>query len=96
MQNKINKNSSGVPFLSSLPFIGNLFSYKDDEMKKTELVIFLKPSVISNASLDGDLRKFREYLPDLAATEASTLDQFKSLVRLPRQSETSETNGTQP
>jgi len=62
MQNKIKKNSSGIPFLSDLPLIGNLFSYKDEELLKTELVIFIKPTVIKNPSLDGDFKGFREYL----------------------------------
>ena len=62
MQNKVNKNSSGVPFLSGIPLIGNLFSYKDEQFTKTELVIFIKPTVIKNPSLNGDFKEFREYL----------------------------------
>ena len=62
MQNKVNKNSSGVPFLSGIPLIGNLFSYKDEQFTKTELVIFIKPTVIKNPSLNGDFKDFRKYL----------------------------------
>lgn len=63
MQNKVDKNKGGVPFLSSLPLVGNLFSYRDDSFTKTELVIFLRPNVISGGGVDFDLGKYREYLP---------------------------------
>ena len=62
MQDQINKTTSGVPILSSIPFIGALFSYQDDEYIKSELVIFIRPVVIHNASLDGDLKDYRKYL----------------------------------
>ncbi|MCW8830088.1 MAG: pilus (MSHA type) biogenesis protein MshL [Gammaproteobacteria bacterium] len=62
MQDQINKQQSGVPILSSIPFIGALFSYQDDEYVKSELVIFIRPVVVHDASLDGDLREYRKYL----------------------------------
>jgi len=62
MQDQINKQQSGVPILSSIPFIGALFSYQDDEYVKSELVIFIRPVVIHDASLDGDLKEYRKYL----------------------------------
>jgi len=65
MQNKINKDKSAVPFFGNLPFIGSLFNYRDEETIKTELVIFLRPTVIQNGSLDGDFKNFRKFLPEL-------------------------------
>lgn len=62
MQDQIIKTNSGVPFLSSIPFIGALFSYQDDEYIKSELVIFIRPVVIHDASLTGDLKDYRQYL----------------------------------
>ena len=62
MQDQIIKNKTGIPILSSIPLIGALFSYQDDEYVKSELVIFIRPVVIHDASLDGDLRDFRQYL----------------------------------
>ena len=53
-----------VPVLSRIPLLGNLFMNRDDATTKTELVIFLRPTVIREASLDGDYREFREHLPD--------------------------------
>lgn len=62
MQDQINKQKSGVPILSSIPLIGALFSYQDDEYVKSELVIFIRPVVIHEASLEGDLKEYRKYL----------------------------------
>jgi general secretion pathway protein D len=52
-----------VPGLSKLRVIGNLFKYKNDISTKSELVIFLRPIVIKDASLEGDFAKFRSTLP---------------------------------
>ena len=38
-------------------------SYRNDTATKTELVIFLRPMVMRDASLDGDLAAYRRYLP---------------------------------
>ncbi len=47
-----------------IPGIGIVFKGKDDATRKTELVIFLRPTVISNASLESDeLMSFKQYLP---------------------------------
>lgn len=64
MEDKINYNTDAVPGLGGLPGIGNFFRNRDDTNTKTELVIFLKPTVIRNASLNGDYREFRQQLPD--------------------------------
>jgi len=64
MQDTTGQNKKGIPVLSQLPLIGDLFSYRDDEYTKTELVIFLRPIVVKDASLSGDLREYRRYLPD--------------------------------
>jgi len=55
MQDKTDKNDSGVPLLSKLPLIGSLFRYRDDAVTKSELVIFLRPTVIKGAGAGLDL-----------------------------------------
>lgn len=64
MQDTLDKSTAGLPFIARVPLLGNLFSYRDDSASKTELIIFLRPVVIHQASLDGDLRQFRKHLPD--------------------------------
>ena len=63
MQDDINNNEDGVPGLSRVPVAGELFKYRNDRSNKSELVIFLRPIVIKDPSLDGDYQKFREFLP---------------------------------
>ncbi|MBL4712629.1 MAG: pilus (MSHA type) biogenesis protein MshL [Gammaproteobacteria bacterium] len=71
MQDQINKESRGVPFLSSIPLLGALFSYTEEEYVKSELVIFIRPVVIENASLDGDLANYKKYLLEDLQQETS-------------------------
>jgi MSHA biogenesis protein MshL len=62
MQDTLKKSTSGIPFLSKIPWIGRLFSLQDEELVKTELIIFLRPIVIKDASLNGDLSPYRPFL----------------------------------
>jgi type II secretory pathway component GspD/PulD (secretin) len=55
---------NGLPNVSRIPVFGDLFSYRDDTSTKKELVIFLQPQVVRNASIDGDLSGYRRHLPD--------------------------------
>ncbi|MEX0607154.1 MAG: pilus (MSHA type) biogenesis protein MshL [Halofilum sp. (in: g-proteobacteria)] len=63
MQDSAERTRRSVPLLGSLPLIGGLFSYQDQSVDKTELIIFLRPTVIGEASVTGDFRRFRSYLP---------------------------------
>lgn len=62
MQDSRDNNSDEIPGLSKLPVIGNLFKYRKEESKKSELVIFLRPTVLTDASLGGDFRDYRASL----------------------------------
>lgn len=62
MQDQINKENRGVPILSSIPLLGALFSYTEEEYVKSELVIFIRPVVMEHASLEGDLADYKKYL----------------------------------
>ncbi len=63
MQDVVNNNDDAVPGVSKIPFLGNLFTYRNDVTTKTELVIFLRPTVIRDASVQGDYSSFRSNLP---------------------------------
>jgi type IV pilus assembly protein PilQ len=39
-----------VPYLGDIPFLGNLFKTKTKSSKKTELLIFITPKVVSDRS----------------------------------------------
>ncbi len=63
MQDEINKLTDEVPWLARIPILGNLFQNRNDTTQKTELVIFLRPIVIKDASVNGDFSEFRDSLP---------------------------------
>ncbi len=63
MQDEINKLTDEVPFLARIPLLGNFFQNRNDTTQKTELVIFLRPIVIKDASVNGDFSEFRDSLP---------------------------------
>lgn len=64
IQDSVDLNRSGTPVLSELPGIGDAFSYRDNHVNRTELVIFLRPRVIREASLGGELADYQRYLPE--------------------------------
>ena len=51
MQDRTSKQTDGVPYLSRIPLVGDLFSFRNDEVKKSELVLFLRPTVIRGAGV---------------------------------------------
>ncbi|MDP3819081.1 MAG: pilus (MSHA type) biogenesis protein MshL [Methylotenera sp.] len=71
MQDEMLNNTDKVPGVSKVPVVGKVFTGKNDASRKTELVIFLRPTVISNASLESDeLSNYRQYLPSQAIERA--------------------------
>jgi general secretion pathway protein D len=54
----------GLPLASRIPIFGDLVSNRNDQATKSELVIFIRPVVIREASVEGDLAEYRRYLPD--------------------------------
>jgi general secretion pathway protein D len=64
IQDNVQTQRDGVPGLSRLPWgLGDLFSYRNDQAGKTELVIFIRPVIVNQAGVDGDLADHRRYLP---------------------------------
>lgn len=62
MQDSSNKTRSGLPGLSEQESFGFLFGQQERNLDKTELVIFLRPRVIKNASINGELKDFKRFL----------------------------------
>ena len=63
MQDSSTNNEDAVPGASGIPFLGELFRYRNELQRKSELVIFLRPVVLHEASLDGDFQEYRRFLP---------------------------------
>lgn len=54
---------TGVPWVSDVPVLGDLFSTRDDSTGKSELVIFIRPVIIKNPDVDnGDLHSVSRFL----------------------------------
>ncbi len=64
MQDSLQKNRDGLPVLSRIPGAGDAFSYRDDQVAQTELVIFLRPIVTREGGVQAELAPYRSLLPD--------------------------------
>ena len=63
MEDRIIQRNNRLPGLGDLPLAGELFTNRNNQAQKTELVIFLRPVVIREASLRGDFARFTDHLP---------------------------------
>ncbi len=63
MEDKIDYQTQRVPIIGQLPVVGEVVNNRNNQARKTELVIFLRPVVIKDASLDGDYAGMRHFLP---------------------------------
>ncbi len=64
MEDRIQRNTDQVPGLADVPVVGEALKGRDNLTQKTELVIFLRPTVIPNASLESDeLSGYQDFLP---------------------------------
>jgi general secretion pathway protein D len=63
MEDLVDRNEDAIPGVRNVPGLGQLFSQRSDENRKTELVIFLRATVIRDPSIEGDYRGMRSLLP---------------------------------
>jgi general secretion pathway protein D len=72
MQDEFRKDDEDVPGFSSVEGVGELFKFREQQQIKSELVIFLRPTVIRVPDVRRDLASFRRYLPE-------NLEKFEAL-----------------
>lgn len=63
MEDALQNKDQTTPGIGRIPLIGELFTQRNDSVKKTELVIFLRPIVIRDPSISGDFAELRSSLP---------------------------------
>jgi MSHA biogenesis protein MshL len=63
IQDELTDNADTVPLVNRIPFVGDALANKNIANAKTELVIFLRPIVVRDPSLDGDYRGYRVFVP---------------------------------
>jgi MSHA biogenesis protein MshL len=64
MEDSFDGQRDGLPILSRVPVVGDAVSFRNDTARKSELVIFLRPVVVRDPSVTGDLAEYRRYLPE--------------------------------
>ena len=64
MQDIVEQTDTGIPGVRNIPIIGEIFSNRSQLSRKTELVIFLRATVIYDPSMEGDFRSLKNQLPD--------------------------------
>ena len=63
MQDSVTNTEDTIPGVNQVPGVGQLLAQRKDLNLKTELVIFLRATVIRDGSVDGDYANFRSLLP---------------------------------
>lgn len=64
MRDRIENGTDAVPGVGRVPVLGELFKYRNNHSAKSELVIFLRPTIVRDASVHGDYRDAARELPD--------------------------------
>jgi general secretion pathway protein D len=69
IQDNVRRDRDQVPYAGNLPRVGDAFAFRDEEVSKSELVIFLRPTVVRNPTLDSEeLKHLRRLLPEIDKT----------------------------
>jgi len=63
MQDIVENTETFIPGIRNIPLLGEALSNRSDLSRKTELVIFLRATVIRDPSIDGDFQSLRTQLP---------------------------------
>ena len=57
IQDNANRSENRVPVLGSIPVIGNLFKSRSKRQIKTNLMVFIRPTVIANKDQSSELTR---------------------------------------
>ena len=63
MQDSVDNRNDAVPGVSDIPVVGNAFKYANQTATKNELVIFLRPVVLQDPSMEGDFQSYKALQP---------------------------------
>jgi general secretion pathway protein D len=69
MEDDLTFNREQIPVLGDVPAVGEAFKFRNERAQKRELIIFVRPTVITNPSLESDeLKFFQRYLPQVGGS----------------------------
>ena len=63
MEDRLDNRTGRLPGLGDIPLFGEVFNNRANSSAKSELVVLIRPTVIRDASIDGDFSSFKEALP---------------------------------
>ncbi|MDR1936554.1 MAG: type II and III secretion system protein, partial [Candidatus Accumulibacter sp.] len=71
MEDRLENKSGRFPGVGDIPLLGEVFTTRNDASRMSELVIVLRPTVIRDASINGDFSRLAPSLPgqDFFATD---------------------------
>jgi len=64
MEDKLDIDTGRIPLVGAIPLLGELFTRRENNTRRTELVIFLRPRLIRHPDTKGDYAPERAMLPD--------------------------------
>jgi general secretion pathway protein D len=85
IQEQANKGSNQIPLLGDIPGLGAAFSSRNDDVKKTELVILITPKVVRDGTesrlvTEEYRRKMHVYMPHTTARERSPANTMQRII----------------
>jgi general secretion pathway protein D len=75
MEDKIDYDTGRIPLIGAVPVLGELFTRRENSIRRTELVIFLRPRLIQHPGLNGDYAAERAALSEATAPFTHTHEQ---------------------
>ena len=64
MEDRVDHDTGRIPLLGDLPVVGELFTRRDNAVRRTELLIFLRPLLIDEPTLQAGYASYAAHLPD--------------------------------
>ncbi|MFZ1074394.1 MAG: secretin N-terminal domain-containing protein [Verrucomicrobiia bacterium] len=81
-------SKSGVPFLSSIPILGNLFTQRSDTKDRQELIVLMRPTVLKTPEIAAlNTTREEQRLPGISAAAAEDTADERRLVENQRKLE---------
>ncbi|MBV8276838.1 MAG: hypothetical protein JO170_16490 [Verrucomicrobia bacterium] len=72
IQDEIDKTDNGIPYVDNIPYLGHLFKYTTRVKKRTELLIFIQPTIVNN-NVDAYRASLKEEKRSVVGSEMSDL-----------------------
>lgn len=64
MEDRVDHDTGRIPLFGDLPVVGELFTRRDNNVRRTELLIFLRPLLIDEPGMRGGYAEYAGRLPD--------------------------------